>query len=234
MNIAHKVLVVEDESNVSRLIRVYLEREGYETHVAQDGHSALELFAEVEPDLVLLDLMLPGLDGWGVCRRIRDESDVPIIMLTARSDEVDRVLGLELGADDYVTKPFSPRELILRVKAVLRRTGGESLDVLEFPGLVINGAQRTAWAGGNELSLTRKEFDLLWHLAAHAGRAFDREQLLEQVWGYDYTGDGRTIDVHITRLRDKLEEAQTDGRPRKYLHTIWGIGYKFDAKETDE
>src|SRR5690606_11229328 len=180
-------------------------------------------------DLVLLDVMLPGIDGWEVCRRIRAAGDTPVIMLTARDSELDRVLGLELGADDYVTKPFSPRELVLRVLAVLRRCRGRPADeCLEFPGLVLDGRQRTARLNGEEISLTRREFDLLWHLARHSGTAFERHLLIERIWGFDFTGDERTVDVHITRLREKI---QPPGSSRRYLHTVWGVGYKFEVRE---
>lgn len=223
-----RVLVVEDEINVGRLVELYLEREGFEVRIATDGEEALTAFREQRPDLVLLDLMLPKVDGWEVCKRLRRLTDVPVIMLTARGDEVDRLLGLELGADDYVTKPFSPRELVLRVKAVLRRVGkGGDPEVLRFPGLEIDGKKRQVRVNDREVSLTRREFDLLWHLASHEGRAFDREQLLEQVWGYEYTGDARTIDVHITRIREKIE----DGSVPRYIHTVWGIGYKFQVSD---
>lgn len=223
-----RVLVVEDEINVGRLVALYLEREGFEVRIATDGEEALAAFREQRPDLVLLDLMLPKVDGWEVCKRLRRLTDVPVIMLTARGDEVDRLLGLELGADDYVTKPFSPRELVLRVKAVLRRAGkGDDPEVLRFPGLEIDGKKRQVRVNDREVALTRREFDLLWHLASHEGRAFDREQLLEQVWGYEYTGDVRTIDVHITRIREKIE----DGSVPRYIHTVWGIGYKFQVSD---
>ncbi len=226
-----KVLVVDDEPNVCRLVQVYLEREGITVCSAHKGTEALRIFREEQPDLVLLDLMLPGIDGWEVCRNIRRESDTPVMMLTARGEEMDRVLGFELGADDYVTKPFSPRELVLRVKAVLRRAGSEDTSILHFPGLVIDGERRQVWKDGEEITLTRKEFDLLWHLAYNAGRAYDRDQLLERVWGYDYTGDKRTIDVHITRLREKVHADETG---YSYIHTVWGIGYKFDTRKDED
>jgi len=224
-----KVLVVEDEENVRRLIAAYLEREGFDVIAAADGHDALDAFRRAQPDLVILDLMLPGVDGWEVCRRIRSGYDTPVIMLTARGEELDRIKGFELGADDYITKPFSPRELVLRVRAVLRRVGeagGRNPERLRFPGLEIDRVRRTCRAGGRPVELTRREFDLLWFMAASRGRALEREELLMQLWGYDYAGDPRTIDVHVTRLRDKLEK-----HGWKYLHTVWGVGYKFEPVE---
>lgn len=218
---------MDDEIGICRLVELYLAREGFDVHLAHDGEEALRIFHKAKPHLILLDLMLPKLDGWEVCRRLRRHEDTPIVMLTARYDEEDRVLGLELGADDYVTKPFSPRELVLRVKAILRRTGtGDDPNVLTFPGLEIHAMKREVRVEGRLVALTRKEFDLLWFLAANEGWTFERSQLLEHVWNYDYTGDGRTVDVHITRLREKLESASL---PR-YIHTVWGVGYKFQSR----
>lgn len=230
---ASEILVIEDEQNVRRLVRIALQRDGFSVLEAEDGKTGLQLFASEEPDLVILDLMLPGVDGWEVCREIRSRSSTPLIMLTARGDEVDRVLGLEMGADDYVVKPFSPRELVARVKAVLRRQGSQdyhAADVIEHPGLVINPAERTVLLDGQPVRLTPKEFDLLALLAAHPGKAFPRERLLQRVWGHDYWGDERTIDVHITRLREKLGK---NSGARDYISTVWGIGYKFEVAERD-
>lgn len=230
------VLLVEDDENVRRLIGAYLEREGFSVHTAADGAAALELFHSESPHLIILDLMLPKIDGWEVCRRIRSgeprTAGTPIIMLTARGEERDRIEGLEIGADDYVTKPFSPKELVLRVRAILRRSGAapDADDKVElvYPGLEINGLQRICTVNGNEVELTRREFDLLWHLAHHPGQAFERDQLLEQVWGYDFAGRHRTVDVHITRIREKIERGGSDS-PYTYIQTVWGIGYKFEV-----
>lgn len=228
-----KVLVVEDEENVRRLIDAYLQHEGFDVVGASDGAEALQLLGQTSPDVVILDVMLPKVDGWEVCRRIRDQSRIPVIMLSARGAEQDRIKGLEYGADDYITKPFSPKELVLRVRAVLRRARpvasvGERA-VLRYPGLEIDRRSRRCTAAGRVVELTRREFDLLWHLARHPGRAFERESLLQQVWGYDFHGDARTIDVHVTRLREKLEDTGS----YKYLHTVWGVGYKFDVLAPD-
>lgn len=233
-----RVLVVEDEENLLRLISAYLQHEGFDIVTAADGKQALTVFEQTAPDLVILDVMLPVIDGWDVCRRIRAGHDTPIIMLTARGQEVDRIHGLELGADDYVTKPFSPKELVLRVHAVLRRTGDQAAvdeELLQYPGLEIDRSRRRCIAAGRPVELTRREFDLLWHIARDPGRAFEREQLLRQVWGYDYVGDTRTIDVHITRLREKIEGRPDDPPPKyRYLHTVWGVGYKFDVVEVSD
>lgn len=227
----YRIMVVDDEENVCELLQLYLEREGFSVETQKDGKAALEAAARRAPDLMILDLMLPGADGWEVCREIRKSSNLPIVMLTARGEDVDKILGLELGADDYLAKPFNPRELVARVKAVLRRARGaqESGEaVLRFPGLEIDSAQRKAHVGEREVALTPKEFDLLWSLAKSHRRAFTRQQLLEQVWGYDYFGDDRTIDVHVKRLRQKIEP---DEHPYRYIQTVWGIGYQFAAKE---
>lgn len=222
------VLVVDDDQNVSQLLRVYLEREGFRVVVAGDGLEALTKFKERRPDLVILDLMLPGLEGYEVCRRIRKESSTPIIMLTARGDEVDTVVGLELGADDYVVKPFSPKELVARVKAVLRRAqagAGQPEKPLHFPGLSIDPAGRRVLVRDQEVELTPKEFDLLYFLARNESRVFTRGQLLDKVWGYEYAGDGRTVDEHVKRIRQKVE---TKSKPHKYIKTVWSVGYKFE------
>lgn len=226
-----KILVVEDEARMRDLLRLYLEREGFTVVEAGDGRSALEKIAREEFVLVILDVMLPELDGWAVCREIRRSRDVPIIMLTARGEEGDRLTGFELGADDYVVKPFSPRELVMRVKALLRRACPQvaaSKDVLNFPGLSINHPARRVEVAGQEVALTPKEYDLLHFLASQAGRVFTREQLLERVWGYDFYGDLRTVDTHIKNLREKLKKA---GQGAEYLITVWGVGYKFEVKQ---
>lgn len=224
------LLVVDDEEAVLELVRMYLENEGFLVEVARDGRQALEKVRAGNVRLVLLDLMLPGLDGWAVCREIRTFSNLPVIMLTAKGEEFDRVLGLELGADDYVAKPFSPRELVARVKAVLRRTesgGAGRSQVLIYPELVIDYRANRVEVSGREVALAPKEFELLWFLASRPRRVFTRDELLEKVWDYSYTGDGRTVDTHVRRLREKLK---TDGG-RSYLKTVWGKGYKFEVSQ---
>lgn len=220
------VLVVDDEPNIVELARLYLEKEGFRVAEARSGKEALRLFEELRPALMVLDIMIPEPDGWEVCRRIRSRSTLPIIMLTAREDEVDKVVGLELGADDYLTKPFSPRELVARVKAVLRRTAatGEPRDVLHVDDLVIDASRRKVFQREKEVELTPRQFDLLYVLALNRGIVMSREKLLERVWGYDYFGDTRTVDVHIRHIRDKLGDNPQEPR---YLVTVWGVGYKF-------
>ena len=224
------ILVVEDEELVQELLRLYLEKEGYAVEAAWDGEEALSKFRSSNPDLVILDIMLPKKDGWTVCREIRAMSNAPIIMLTAKGEESDRVLGLDLGADDYVCKPFSPIELVARVKAVLRRTSLANQDgnrVLFYPGLTVNYDSHLVEVDGRKVSLTPKEFELLWFLASHPGKVYSREQLLSYVWDYDYLGDPRTVDTHIKRLREKLES----GVKQRYIRTVWGRGYKFEVAE---
>ncbi len=223
------VLVVEDDPTVSEVVVRYLEREGLTVATASDGLTALALAEQRWPDLVVLDLMLPGIDGIEVCRRLRTEAPVPVIMLTARGDEDDRVVGLELGADDYITKPFSPRELTARVKAVLRRAAGtvtapELPERIEVGSLTIEVAAHEVRRDGNVVALTAREFDLLVFLAARPRRTFGREELLEQVWGYTY-GDSATVTVHVRRLREKLEK---DPSVPRHLSTVWGAGYRWD------
>ncbi|MCL6448452.1 MAG: response regulator transcription factor [Armatimonadetes bacterium] len=223
------ILVVEDEEPVRELVSVYLRREGFRVETAEDGEKALAMVRSFVPDLILLDLMLPRLDGWTVCREIRKTLTVPIIMLTAKGEESDRILGLELGADDYITKPFSPREMVARVKAVLRRlkyAGGPN-DVLHFPGLSIDRNACRVEAGGKEIQLTPKEFDLLWFLASHPQRVYSREQILEQVWGYECPVDSRTVDAHIKKLREKLKSPGS----KNCIVTVWGKGYRFEVTE---
>lgn len=230
-----RILVVDDEPHVSELVSLYLTREGYEVQVAADGLEALHAFDKNRFDLVVLDLLLPEVDGWEVCRRIRSRADTPIIMLTARTEDLDRIVGLEMGADDYVAKPFNPRELVARVRAVLRRAHAvvpaSKPTVLSFPCLEIDKERHAARVDSQEVPLTPKEFDLLWLLASHPGRTFSRQELLEQVWGYNYFGDDRTIDVHVKRLRRKVEPEHL---PYRYIHTVWGVGYRLEAIRTDQ
>lgn len=226
------LLIVDDEARIRELLREYLQKEGFQVEEAGNGREALEKTRAKAFDAVLLDIMMPGMDGMDLCREIRKTSDVPIIMLTARGDEIDRVLGLEMGADDYIVKPFSPRELVARVKAILRRTtkggpAGAPQAVIEAGDLRINEDTREVTIGGSPVSLTPKEYDLLLQLARHPGRVFTRDQLLEQVWGYNFFGEARTVDTHITRLREKMARVPGD---RQYISTIWGIGYKFEVK----
>jgi len=223
------ILVVDDEPTVLDVVCRYLERAGYTVSTADTGSGALEAIERESPDLVVLDLMLPEISGEIVCRRVREWSTVPIIMLTARDRAPERLLGLELGADDYIVKPFSPRELVARVKAVLRRTSGaeeSSSRSLVIGGLEIDPATREVLCDGRDVALTAKEFDLLYFLAAHAGQVFSREQLLAQVWPWDFEGDAATVTVHVRRLRSKIEPM--DRAPR-YLQTVWSVGYKFNA-----
>ena len=223
-----KILVVDDEPNIREVVGLYLRRDGHEVVSASDGEEALREFGESEPDLVVLDLMLPKMSGLEVCRRMRAQRRVPLIMLTARGEEEERIGGLSLGADDYVVKPFSPRELTARVAAVLRRVE-ESLEpagrkVLSFEGLRIDPNTRAVLVDGEPATLTAREFDLLYHLASAPGRVYTRDQLMETVWGYAFSADTSTVTVHVRRLREKVEP--DPARPR-YLQTVWGVGYKF-------
>jgi DNA-binding response OmpR family regulator len=223
-----RILVVEDEAIVAEVVERFLRREGYETMVVGDGRQALNALGNFIPDLIVLDVMLPEIDGLEVCRQVRSRGETPIIMLTARGEETDKVLGLGLGADDYVTKPFSPRELALRVQAVLRRAKsqpGADAEMMRFGPLRINARTRVVDADGIDLRLTAREFDLLLYLARNAGQVFSRDQLLDAVWDYDFAGDAGTVTVHMRRLREKIEE--DPARPR-YLKTVWGVGYKFE------
>ncbi len=224
------VLVVDDDENLVELITLYLQREGYGVLQAHDGTEAVRLHSEHRPDLVILDIMLPEMDGWDVCKALRQEGETPVIMLTARRADYDKVLGLELGADDYVTKPFNPRELMARVRAVLRRSEGkvpDEGDALRFPGLEVDRTTRTCRVQGQEIPLTAKEFDLLWLLASNPRRVFTREHILQQVWDYDYVGDTRTVDTHIKKLRRKLDSDSPGWR----ISTVWGVGYRFEVDE---
>ncbi len=228
-----RVLIVDDEKNICELIRLYVEKEGFQTVTAYDGEEAVEKFREVSPDIVLLDIMLPKKDGWQVCREIRGESDVPIIMLTAKGEVFDKVLGLELGADDYVVKPFEPKELVARIKAVMRRSGkGDekgSGQEITFDGLSINRETYEVKLNGKAIEMPPKEFELLHFLASNKNKVFTRDQLLNEIWGYEFFGDSRTIDVHIKRIREKIETEEAQGFPWQ-LKTIWGVGYKFEVK----
>jgi DNA-binding response OmpR family regulator len=221
------VLVVDDEPIVREVVVSYLRREGYRTLEAGDGDSARRLLEEEPPNLVVLDLMLPGTDGLELCRWIRARSELPVIMLTARGDEADRIVGLELGADDYVTKPFSPRELAARVRTVLRRSATDipRAERLSFDGLNIDARTREVTRNSEPLKLTAKEFDLLWFMANHARQVFSRDQLMDRVWGYEAALDTGTVTVHIRRLREKIEDEPS--RPR-FLQTVWGVGYRFN------
>ncbi len=223
-----RVLVVEDEVMVAEVVERYLRRDGHTVRVVHDGQEAIDAIEHFQPDLIVLDVMLPGIDGLEVCRRVRARSQTPIIMLTARGDEVDKLVGLGLGADDYVTKPFSPRELAARVKAVLRRAGRTVVaeeDGLRFDDLRINGRTHTVEDRHGPVNLTAREFALLYHLARHPGQVFSREQLMDSVWDYEFAGDASTVTVHMRRLRAKLEADPS--RPR-HLKTVWGVGYKFE------
>lgn len=223
------LLLVEDETTLAETLRYNLEREGYTVLVASDGVQGVDLARRERPDIVVLDVMLPRLDGFSVCRILRSESDIPIIMLTARQDEVDRIAGLELGADDYVSKPFSLGELLARVRAIMRRTdrkpSGTNREVLEASQLRVDTGSRRAWRNNDELTLSQKEFDLLTCLMRNRGIALSRDLLLERVWGFDFLGDSRTVDVHIRWLREKVE---TDPARPQYIQTVRGVGYRFE------
>ena len=224
-----KIMVVDDDPNIRELVRLYLEKEGFEVACAERGDEAVKAFRASPPNLMLLDVMLPGMDGWQVCREVRKTSRVPIIMLTAKDETFDKVLGLELGADDYIVKPFDMKELVARIKAVIRRFQAADAPEKElvFPGLTINISQYTVTYMGKPLEMPPREIELLYFLASHPGMVFTREQLLEQVWGYDYFGDSRTVDVHVKRLREKLSGGEELGWQIK---TVWGVGYKFEVK----
>ena len=226
-----KILVVDDDTNICELLRLYLEKEGYVVKIVNDGVSAINAFKQENPDLTLLDIMIPKLDGWQVCREIRKFSDKPIIMLTAKGETFDKVLGLELGADDYVTKPFDTKEVVARIKAVLRRTApaSDTSDVKEvnYDKLAINLTNYEMKVNGVSVDTPPKELELIYHLASNPNRVFTRDQLLDEVWGFDYYGDSRTVDVHIKRLREKLEGVSDKWE----LKTVWSVGYKFETKD---
>lgn len=224
-----KVLVIEDESNIAELLRLYLEKDGFTVRCAADGGTGVAEAKVYQPDLILLDIMLPVMDGWAVCKNIRQTSSVPIIMLTAKGETFDKVAGLEMGADDYIVKPFEVKELLARVHAVLRRYGQNQTEQkkLSFDKLTINLDSYELIVDGKRIDTPPKELELLFHLASYPNRVFTRNQLLDEVWGFDYFGDSRTVDVHVKRLREKLEGIST----RWNLKTVWGVGYKF---ETDQ
>lgn len=229
-----KVLIVDDDKNICDLLRVYLEKEGYSTIISNEGNEAMIKFNSLNPDIVLLDIMLPGMDGWQICKEIRKASDTPIIMLTAKSEIFDKVLGLELGADDYIVKPFDTKEVLARIKAVARRSGKlpkpVEMQEVHYDKLSINLTRYVLKAGGKVIDAPPKEIELLFYLASNPNRVFTRDQLLDEIWGFDYYGDSRTIDVHIKRLRGKL-----CGISKQWeLTTVWGVGYKFELNEIKE
>ncbi|MBR3778491.1 MAG: response regulator transcription factor [Clostridia bacterium] len=222
-------MVVDDDSNICELLRLYLEKEGYDTVVMADGQAAVEAFDTAKPDLILLDVMMPRLDGWQVCREIRKKSQCPIIMITAKGELFDRVLGLELGADDYVVKPFEAKEVMARIKAVLRRSGvsaEKKARIVEYDNLYINMENYELRVEGKTVDTPPKEMELIYHLASNPNRVYTRDQLLDEVWGFEYYGDSRTVDVHVKRLREKLEGISDQWT----LKTVWGVGYKFEVR----
>ena len=226
---SRKVLIVEDDSNIAELLHLYLEKEGFETAVAPDGGKGVELFRSFQPDLVLLDIMLPVLDDWGVLKKIREHDKTPVIMLTAKGETNDKVTGLESGADDYIVKPFEMKEVLARIHAVLRRFGGEGEETsgkrLTFDKLTVDLDSYELTVDGKKVDTPPKELELLYHLASSPNRVFTRNQLLDEVWGFDYFGDSRTVDVHVKRLREKLEGVSDQWS----LKTVWGVGYKFEV-----
>lgn len=233
MAVKQKILIVDDDNNIAELISLYLTKECYDTKIVNDGEQALIAFEHYKPNMLLLDLMLPGIDGYQVCREIRAKSDVPIIMLSAKGEVFDKVLGLELGADDYILKPFDSKELVARVKAVLRRfqpakpEAYASVDIkcVEYPGLIVNLSNYSVTYDGQQIDMPPKELELLYFLASSPNQVFTREQLLDNIWGYEYVGDTRTVDVHVKRLREKVKD-----KPTWRIATVWGIGYKFEVK----
>ena len=227
-----KILIVDDDTNIAELISLYLTKECFETRIVNDGEEALTASQQFAPNLILLDLMLPGMDGYQVCREIRTKSNVPIIMLSAKGEIFDKVLGLELGADDYIMKPFDSKEMVARVKAVLRRyqpvkpaAAPAGLKIVEYPGLIVNLSNYSVEYHGRLLDMPPKELELLYFLASSPNQVFTREQLLDNIWGYEYIGDTRTVDVHVKRLREKIKDTGQWG-----ISTVWGIGYKFEVK----
>ena len=233
MAVKQKILIVDDDNNIAELISLYLTKECYDTKIVNDGEQALIAFEHYKPNMLLLDLMLPGIDGYQVCREIRAKSDVPIIMLSAKGEVFDKVLGLELGADDYILKPFDSKELVARVKAVLRRfqpakpEAYASVDIkcVEYPGLIVNLSNYSVTYDGQQIDMPPKELELLYFLASSPNQVFTREQLLDNIWGYEYVGDTRTVDVHVKRLREKIKD-----KPTWRIATVWGSGYKFEVK----
>ncbi len=232
MELNQTILIVDDEENICELIRLYVEKEGYRAMIATNGQEAMDKFRTEKPDMVLLDIMLPIKDGWQVCREIRAIDDTPIIMLTAKGETFDKVLGLELGADDYMVKPFEPKELLARMKAVLRRTIGRTEEEQEdneivFDGLRVNQTTYDVYLDEEKIEMPPKEFELLYFLAKNANKVFTRDQLLDEIWGYEFFGDSRTVDVHMKRIREKLEKEDKNW----HLKTVWGVGYKFEVGE---
>ena len=233
MAVKQKILIVDDDNNIAELISLYLTKECYDTKIVNDGEQALIAFEHYKPNMLLLDLMLPGIDGYQVCREIRAKSDVPIIMLSAKGEVFDKVLGLELGADDYILKPFDSKELVARVKAVLRRFqpakpeayASVHIKCVEYPGLIVNLSNYSVTYDGQQIDMPPKELELLYFLASSPNQVFTREQLLDNIWGYEYVGDTRTVDVHVKRLREKIKD-----KPTWRIATVWGIGYKFEVK----
>ncbi len=232
MSLNQTVLIVDDEVNICELLRLYVEKEGYKALISHDGNDAVEKFKSMSPDLVLLDIMLPGKDGWQVCREIRSIDNTPIIMLSAKGETFDKVLGLELGADDYIVKPFEPKELIARIKAVLRRSESSiaadetDKNELKFDGLRINQETYEVYLDDKKIEMPPKEFELLYFLAKNTNKVYTRDQLLDEIWGYEFFGDSRTVDVHIKRIREKVEREDKNW----HLKTVWGVGYKFEAE----
>ena len=226
----NKILIVDDDENICELLNLYLKKDGFDTLIAYDGKQAVEYAENYSPDLVLLDIMLPELDGWQVCREIRKKSEMPIIMLTAKGETFDKILGLELGADDYITKPFDTKEVIARIKAVLRRSidseKKDKIQAVSYDKLKINLTNYELVVDGKRIDTPPKELELVYHLASNPNRVYTRDQLLDEVWGFDYYGDSRTVDVHVKRLREKLENVSE----KWCLKTVWGVGYKFEVK----
>lgn len=226
-----KVLIVDDDTNICELLRLYLEKDGFDTVIANDGEAAIVKFNLEEPDMVLLDIMLPKLDGWQVCRTIRKNSNVPIIMLTAKGETFDKILGLDLGADDYVTKPFDSKEVVARVRAVLRRSasGDDNAEkIVKYDKLIVNLTNYEMIVDGKPVDTPPKELELVYHLASNPNRVYSRDQLLDEVWGFEYYGDSRTVDVHVKRLREKLEGVSDQWS----IKTVWSVGYKFELKQS--
>lgn len=224
-----KVMVVDDDNNICEYLRLYLEKEGFGVEIYHDGKTAVENFSKFDPAIILLDVMMPNMDGWQVCREIRKQSQVPIIMITAKGETFDKVLGLELGADDYVVKPFEAKEVIARIKAVLRRSGyndAETVKKVEYDKLTVNLTNYEMTVNGKAVDTPPKELELIYHLASNPNKVYTRDQLLDEVWGFDYYGDSRTVDVHVKRLREKLEGVSDKWE----LKTVWGVGYKFETK----
>ncbi len=227
----HKILIVDDDENICELLNIYLQKDGFDTSIAYNGKQAIEYAEKYSPDLILLDIMLPELDGWQVCREIRKSSEVPIIMLTAKGETFDKILGLELGADDYITKPFDTKEVIARIKAVLRRSqdsqNQNKTQEVKYENLIINLTNYELVVNGKQIDTPPKELELVYHLASNPNRVYTRDQLLDEVWGFDYYGDSRTVDVHVKRLREKLENVSE----KWALKTVWGVGYKFEVRQ---